>query len=100
VWIILGSRFFKIGGPSSSARSGRTISGIGYLVPQPFATGGNRWYPDFWAVIGDLRYPDVQDPINILLSFMVDSYYVGIVRVFNIVRLTPAASPSNLSCGK
>jgi hypothetical protein len=27
------------------------------MVPQPCAAGGNRSYPEFWAVIGDMRYP-------------------------------------------
>jgi hypothetical protein len=29
--------------------SGETISGMGYLVPQPFATGGNRVVSRFVA---------------------------------------------------
>jgi hypothetical protein len=26
------------------------------MIPQPFASGGNRSYPKFWFVTGDLRY--------------------------------------------
>jgi hypothetical protein len=29
---------------------------MGYLIPQPFAAGGNRSYLDFWDVTGDPRY--------------------------------------------
>jgi hypothetical protein len=43
---------FKVGGPSSSALSGGAISGMGCMVPQPFATGGSRSYPKFWAITG------------------------------------------------
>jgi hypothetical protein len=42
--------------PSSSARSGGVISGTGCMVPQPFAAGGNRSYPEFWAVTGAPQY--------------------------------------------
>jgi hypothetical protein len=34
----------------------------GCVVPQPFATGGNRSYPKFWAVTGDPRYPRYKTP--------------------------------------
>jgi hypothetical protein len=27
------------------------------MVPRPVATGGNRTYPEFWAVTGGLWYP-------------------------------------------
>jgi hypothetical protein len=27
------------------------------MIFQSFTAGGNRLYPDLWAVIGDLRYP-------------------------------------------
>jgi hypothetical protein len=27
------------------------------MVPQPFATGGNQLYPEFWVVISSPRYP-------------------------------------------
>jgi hypothetical protein len=30
------------------------LTDMGYMVPQPFAAGGNRSYLKFWAVIGDL----------------------------------------------
>jgi hypothetical protein len=30
---------------------------MGWLVPQPCVTGGNRSNPDFWAVTDDPRYP-------------------------------------------
>jgi hypothetical protein len=32
------------------------LTDMGYMVPQPFAAGGNRSYLKFWAVIGDLWY--------------------------------------------
>jgi hypothetical protein len=31
--------------------------GMWCMVPQPFAVGGNRSYPEFWAVTGGPRYP-------------------------------------------
>jgi hypothetical protein len=37
----------KVGGPSSSARSGGAISGMGCMVPQSFAAGGKRPYLKF-----------------------------------------------------
>jgi hypothetical protein len=33
------------------------ISGMGCMVPQPFAAGGDRSYPKFWAVTGSPWYP-------------------------------------------
>jgi hypothetical protein len=33
------------------------LSEMGCMVPQPFATRGNRSYSEFWAIIGDPRYP-------------------------------------------
>jgi hypothetical protein len=30
---------------------------MGCMVPQSFATGGNRSYPEFWTVTGDLWFP-------------------------------------------
>jgi hypothetical protein len=41
---------FRFGGPSSSARSGGAISGMGCTVPLPFAAGGNQSYLEFWAI--------------------------------------------------
>jgi hypothetical protein len=32
----------RTGGPSPLAKSGETVSGTGYLVPQSFVAGGNR----------------------------------------------------------
>jgi hypothetical protein len=32
---------FKVGGPSPSARSDGTVSGMGCMAPQPFASGGS-----------------------------------------------------------
>jgi hypothetical protein len=29
---------------------------MGCMVPQPFAARGNRSYPEFWVMIGELRY--------------------------------------------
>jgi hypothetical protein len=53
---------FYVGGPSSSVGSGGVISSMGCLVPQPFASGENWTYPDFWAVTGDLWYPGYKSP--------------------------------------
>jgi hypothetical protein len=44
-----GSSSFFVDGPSSSARSGRAISVMGYLVPQPFTDGGNRAVSRFFV---------------------------------------------------
>jgi hypothetical protein len=41
VWITPEFSSFYVCGPSSSARSGRAISGTGCMVSQPFAAGGN-----------------------------------------------------------
>jgi hypothetical protein len=35
----------EVGGSSSSATSGRVISGIGCMIPQSFAVEGNKSYP-------------------------------------------------------
>jgi hypothetical protein len=50
VWIIPGFSSFLVGDPSSSARSGGAISGMGCRVPQPFATGCYQSYPKFCVV--------------------------------------------------
>jgi hypothetical protein len=50
MWITPGFSSFEVGGPFSSARSGGAISGIGCMVPRPFAARGNQSYPEFWAV--------------------------------------------------
>jgi hypothetical protein len=41
-WITPGFYSFFVGGPSSLARSGEAISGMGCMIAQPFAAGGNR----------------------------------------------------------
>jgi hypothetical protein len=33
------------------------LPGTGCMIPQPFATGENRSYLEFWAVIGGVWYP-------------------------------------------
>jgi hypothetical protein len=48
--------------PSSSTRSGRTISDMGCLVPQPFAAGENQSYPDLWAITGSPWDPGYKTP--------------------------------------
>jgi hypothetical protein len=42
--------------------------GMGCMVPQPLAVGGNRSYLEFWTVTGDPRYPRYLTPI-IVFSF-------------------------------
>jgi hypothetical protein len=37
--------------------SGGVISGMGCMVPQPFAAGGNWSYPKFWCVTDGPQYP-------------------------------------------
>jgi hypothetical protein len=39
-----------------------TISDMGCIVPQPFATGENRSYPYLWVITGGLRYPGYKTP--------------------------------------
>jgi hypothetical protein len=56
VWFALGISSFLVGDPYSSAWSGGAISDTGCMVPQPFITGGNRSYPEFWAVTGNPQY--------------------------------------------
>jgi hypothetical protein len=58
------SHSFYVGGPTSLAKSGGTISITGYLVPQSFATKGNQPYLYFWALTDDPRYPGVQDTVT------------------------------------
>jgi hypothetical protein len=53
---------FQVGGPSSSARSGGAISGIGFMVPQLFTAGGNWSYQEFWAVTDGSCFARVLDP--------------------------------------
>jgi hypothetical protein len=57
VWIAYEFSSFQVGDPSSLARSGGVISGIGCMVPRSFAVEGNRSYPEFLAVTGGLWYP-------------------------------------------
>jgi hypothetical protein len=42
------------------------------MVSQPFATGGDQSYPEFWAVTGDPRYPGYLTPTiaYVLLCFV------------------------------
>jgi hypothetical protein len=56
-WIVPGISSFSVGGPPFYPRVVGPFHGIGCMVPQPFAAGGNRSYPEFWAVTGGLRYP-------------------------------------------
>jgi hypothetical protein len=55
-WITPGFSSFYVGDPSSSARSGGAIIHTGCMVPQPFTTGGNQSYLEFWVVTDDSRY--------------------------------------------
>jgi hypothetical protein len=57
VQITPGFSSFYLGDPSFSARSGGVISGMGCMVPQPFAAGGNRSHPKFWVISDAPRYP-------------------------------------------
>jgi hypothetical protein len=57
VWIITWISSFSVGDPSSLAWSGGALSGMGCMVPQPFAAGGNWSYLEFWAITGDPWYP-------------------------------------------
>jgi hypothetical protein len=36
--------------------------GMGCMIPQPFAAGGNRLYAEFWAITGDPQYPGYFTP--------------------------------------
>jgi hypothetical protein len=64
VRIALRSISFYVCGPSPSARSGGTISGMGYLVPQPFGAGGNWAVSKFvFSITGDPRCPTYKTPI-------------------------------------
>jgi hypothetical protein len=47
VWIPLGFSSFKVGGPSSSARSGGAISGIGCMVPSRLLLEGTGHIQNF-----------------------------------------------------
>jgi hypothetical protein len=49
-WIAPRISYFLVGGRSYSAWSGGALSGMGCMVPQPFATRGNRSYAECWAV--------------------------------------------------
>jgi hypothetical protein len=49
---------------SSLARSGGVISGMGCMAAQPFSTGGNQSYLDFWAITNDPRYPRYKTQTN------------------------------------
>jgi hypothetical protein len=44
---------FLIWGPSSSAKSGGAISGMGRMVLQPFVARGSRSYLEFWPITGN-----------------------------------------------
>jgi hypothetical protein len=33
------------------------------MVPQSFAIGGNRSYPEFWIITDDLQYPGYETPV-------------------------------------
>jgi hypothetical protein len=68
-WIALGFSFFLVSDPSSSARRGGNIPSTGCMVPQLFAAGGNKSYPDFLVVTGDPWYPGYKTPTRFLCAF-------------------------------
>jgi hypothetical protein len=41
----------------------RSFASMGYMVPQPFAAGGNQLYLEFWAVTDGPWYPGYITPI-------------------------------------
>jgi hypothetical protein len=49
-WIVPRISYFYFGGSSASAWSGGDVSWYGFTAPQPFAVGGSRSYPEFWAI--------------------------------------------------
>jgi hypothetical protein len=53
----LGLAFFRLVAPPIQPRVVELFPGMGCMVPQPFATGGNQSYPEFWTVSGGPRYP-------------------------------------------
>jgi hypothetical protein len=62
-WMAPSFSYFYVGGPSSSCLSGGTISGMGCMVSQAFATRGNQSHQEFQAITGRPRYR-VLDPDN------------------------------------
>jgi hypothetical protein len=53
------------------------------MVPQPFATGGNRLYPKFWVVTGDPWYPGYLILTKRMAQFFGDFDYV--VSDYNLI---------------
>jgi hypothetical protein len=55
---------FRSVGPSLQPREVGLFLGIGCMVPQPYAAGGNRSYPGVlgrnqWPAVPRLNYPDM-----------------------------------------
>jgi hypothetical protein len=58
MWITSGISSFYVGSPPPlQPRVVRSFPGMGCMIFQPFATGGNQSYLKFWAKTGDLQYP-------------------------------------------
>jgi hypothetical protein len=58
--------------PSSLVRSGGVVYGVWFY--NCFAAGGNRSYPDYWAITGDPRYPRCKTSTRGILDLMVIWY--------------------------
>jgi hypothetical protein len=56
--------------PSSSARSSGAIFGTWCMVPQPFAVGGNRSYPEFSVITSAPQYPGYWAPTCMFIEKM------------------------------
>jgi hypothetical protein len=59
VWIVPEVSSFYVGAlpcPIFSLEWLRSFPGLGCIVPQLFASRGNRSYPEFWAITGGPRY--------------------------------------------
>jgi hypothetical protein len=59
---------FRLVAPTLQPGVVRPSLGMGCMLPQPFAAGGNRPYPEFWAVAGGPQYLGYFTPIILLIK--------------------------------
>jgi hypothetical protein len=62
VWIIPVISFFRLVAPPLQFRVVEPFPGMGCMVPQLFAAGGSRSYPEFWVVTGGPWCPEYITP--------------------------------------
>jgi hypothetical protein len=74
MWIITEISFFRLMAPSLHPGEVGSFPSTGCLVPQPFATGGNRLYPvllgyNWRLIVPELKYPDSNEACFFFILF-------------------------------